>query len=707
MPEVFPETFPRRGFIAAAIAVAAALAAGAGELDIAREALRDGLWDVARSHASRVEGDEARLVVLESYAREGRWEDALGTISSHAPSSAPGFAYYKALALYETGKRQESMDALDGASFSNTVYAAAAARLRARAALDSGDASGALKISMESGFATADVDSRMAAAEILAASGDAKGAADIWRSVAADTNAGERAAATAAANVSDVELLRSAYSRAKNPATRRFAGLRLGRLLLSGKDTFAEGTNLVSTIARDAPDADGAREAYVAMADALLSSESWQAAADAYRYLLETWPPAAFDAQVQEGRGWALRKLGRADEAIEAYARAEECATNDEARAVAVLAQGDVLSDIGRGEEAMAKYRMVLDKYPRTPAGEKLKKIVRLRDMETSARELYKSYRFEEAQEKFAELAREDPSRAPRMEFFEVMCLYGQGRDSEALEKARKISASGPDASVRADATLWLAKYAYKRRRWDESSSLFANFATNMAPASAQAPAALLWAARAAFAGNEFQSAVDFVSRLAKDHPSSPEKSRGYLVQGEALIELARFDEAVLVLERTVLAEDTPSDERLRAQVLRADAYFAMGADNPARYKSALGAYRSVRLGESLQPGHKIAVSFKIARTLEKLKRTDEAIDEYYSGVVLAYRDARQDGVRFDDDARAVFARAAFRLADEYESRGMDYQAVRVLELVVTSDAPAADEAERRINRIQTKGMFL
>lgn len=44
-------------------------------LDVARAALRDGLWDMARTYAGAATNDESRLVVLESYAGEGRWRD--------------------------------------------------------------------------------------------------------------------------------------------------------------------------------------------------------------------------------------------------------------------------------------------------------------------------------------------------------------------------------------------------------------------------------------------------------------------------------------------------------------------------------------------------------------------------------------------------------------------------------------------------------
>ena len=82
-------------------------------------------------------------------------------------------------------------------------------------------------------------------------------------------------------------------------------------------------------------------------------------------------------------------------------------------------------------------------------------------------------------------------------------------------------------------------------------------------------------------------------------------------------------------------------------------------------------------------------------------------MDQYYTQVVLAYREGRLAGGYFTDEARAVFSKAAFRLADEYESRGQDRQSIDILELVAASDVPAAAEAVRRIDRMRSKGRFL
>ena len=293
------------------------------------------------------------------------------------------------------------------------------------------------------------------------------------------------------------------------------------------------------------------------------------------------------------------------------------------------------------------------------------------------------------------------------MAYYAVLCLYGQGRDDEAERKAKELVADEKaPRPLRADATLWLAKLAYNKSRWRDSAAYFADYAA-AAPEASGAASALVWSARAAFADGDYQRAVSTIGAMAAKYPESDARAPGLIVQAEALIELARFDEAVLVLERAAAAPGVTPPDWMRAQVLRADALFAMGADNSARYVAALEAYRTVLLGENLTPSAKISLSFKIGKTLERMKRTDEAIDQYYTQVVLAYRDGRTKGVKYDDAAKADFSRAAFRLAEEFESRGRDEQALGVLRLVRQSDVPAATEASRRIERIKRKGTFL
>ena len=638
--------------------LAAALsAAAADELSIAKEALRDGLWAIARNHAGTNGTEESRLVILESYAGEGKWDEIGKRLADWKGATGDGFDYYRAIVK--------------------------------------GDHAGAMEILKRGGSSEGLVQAKLYEAEALAKDGKTDQAHGVWREIVALTNAGIRAIAIAGANLMDAEILRRSYVEVKDASLRRMVGLRLGRTLLGDPKTADEGKVLIRSIVKDAPDAGDSREAFLAMADHEIASGRWAVAAEIYREAIETWPDCAKSASVQEARGDVFGKLGRSDEALEAYRLAGSLAQDDEGRAVALVKEGDVFQGLDRAEEAMTCYRGVLEKYPNTRIARDLQPVVRTRELEAKGRALYRELKFAEAEQAFAEVGRSDASCRDRMAFFCALCQYGQGRDDEAERAVRQLSESCPDGKVRLDATLWLAKFLYNRHEWKDAERFFV------------AADSLLWAARAAFADGNFNRAIQLSTEIAEKRSDAKERLQALMVQGESLIELSRFDEAVLVLDRVVSADDIRQGDRVRAKMLRADALYAMGADNPARYSMALEAYRDVLFSGDLSAGEKLLLSYRIARSLDKLKRTEEAMDQYYAQVVLAYREGRLAGGRFNDEVRAAFSKAAFRLADEYESRGQDRQAIDVLELVAESDVPAADEAVRRINKMRSKGRFL
>lgn len=635
------------------------------DLAVARQALRDGLWEVARAHAEKVATDEARLVILESLAGEEKWPEIGEALERWRSARGDGFDYYRAVVR---GDHAAAMAILEkGGSFEGHVAAA------------------------------------MYEAGRLAREGRRQEAERIWRELTAETNISRRVFALASMNLMDAALLRRAYEAADSAVMRRRVGLRLGMALIRDAKTAQEGEALVRGAIKDAPDTEGAREALLSVADAALSGGRWKEAFDAYHEAIETWPDLSRLPSVQEGRGWALCNLGRREEAIEAFRRAGELADDPSVKARAMVKEGDVLQELGRESEAMARYRAVLDRFAETDVAKALKQVVAVREQEDSGRELYRNFRFAEAGEVFAAVARADAARKPRMDFLEVLCLYGQGKEDEALARVRRLIADCPSVSVRMDATLWLAKFLYNRREWKESARLFTVCSGQLKDRSAAADS-LLWAARAAFAENDFNGAIQISARIAEHYADTGARPHALLIQGEALIELGRLDEAVLVFDRVSAADGIAAEERVRARTLKADALYAMGADNPARYVAAVEAYRSVLFGTTQTPSERIVVAFKIARALEKLNRTEEAVDTYYAQVVLAYREGRIANRRMTEEAGSAFSRAAFRLADEYERRGKDWQAANILRLVAESDVPASGEAAKRMERLMNKG---
>ena len=687
------------------ICLAVIPASAVDALDVARQALRDGLWEVVRIHVGKSQDDEARLMVLESFAREGKWDRVQAKLDEWGDLRGEGFVYYRAAAAVENRDYEQARKILEK-PFGNPVYVKLALRLRARIAESRGDVKKALELMESSLVGDREYDALMYMAELKSRIGDRDGAVALWRRIAVDADADPRSRSVAAVNLGDVQSLRRVYSLPSSAPLKRMVGLRLGRELLKSPESSGEGVKLIRNIVRDAPDAAGALDAFLAMSDGFAESGRWKDALDSYREAMEIWPDVSRRPSFQIAMGSACLALSRGDDAMAAFKRAFEIADDDEDRALALLRQGDALAKSGDEEASFALYRSVVTGYPRSRAAEGIRGLVEIREKESRGRELYREFRFEEAQRVFASVAASDPSRKARMDYLQALCLYGRGLDARAESCAKELAAGCADPAVRAEAVYWLARFYYNQGRWKESASLFSDFAS-MPQAKDRGREALLWAARAFFADNDFKSAIQTATRIVSGGKDSPVVPKALMVQGESLIELARFDEAVLVFGRVLADATATAADRLRSRVLRADALFAVGADNPVCYKSALDAYRAVLLAEELDPSERIVVSYKVARTLDKLKLSDESVDQYYSQVLVAYRNGRLAGERYSDDARAAFSRAGFTLADRYEGRGLDDQARRILELIAQSDVPAAKEARRRIGKISTKGGFL
>ena len=310
-------------FLASLAAFGDELAVFGDELDIARGALREGLWDVARAHAAKSEDPAARVVIVESYAREGKWKELLDAIEGWNNPEDEQLVYYRALALAETGKMAQAGFAISDRKFSDPAYMRLATRLKARIAMSEKGASEALKIMKDGPELLADEESEMFAADLMAETGDRTGAENIWRDVAArGTNASERAFAFASVNLDDEQLLRAAFERSVSAEMKRKAGYALGKKLLSSTNTVDEGATIVRGLVRDAPDAVGARDGFMAIADAYFACGRFADAVSVYKETFDTWPDSKNLYRLQDGLGWALSKLGKYDEALEAFVRA-------------------------------------------------------------------------------------------------------------------------------------------------------------------------------------------------------------------------------------------------------------------------------------------------------------------------------------------------------------------------------------------------
>ena len=476
-------------------------------------------------------------------------------------------------------------------------------------------------------------------------------------------------------------------------------------MLESGRRTEA-----VGVFARAAQAATNAADRAVCIfkqGDALLAEGRFAEAAEAYARV----PPeggAELHARARFQRADSLARAGQSAEAITLFAELAKAGTDAEVAFAAGLRMAALESAAGRLESAIALYTKLLEK--KEPPCTDAQKVDVLYGR---GKAFYGAYRFAEAEADFTAVAKLLPTRAPEMAFLSARCLYGAGRDDEAAKAARELlAAGGGDDRLRADVAYWLAKYEFGHRNYATALAGFAACATNESLSAGRRIEALGRAARCCAAQSDYAGVVEYATRattnavavraIAKQTPETAAVAEVFVLQAEALMELARFNEAVLVLSRAQLLPAPPELLR-RAAMLKADCLFAMGADDDRRYVQALDAYRAVQKDEALLPSARLAVAFKIGRSLEKLRRFEEAADQYYVQVVMAYCDGVRAKTWFDGDARAFFTRAVFILADWYEARGEARQAIRVLDYLVKTGVPAAREARQRIQRLEEK----
>lgn len=828
--------------------------AASNDLAVARCALGDGNWYTAEhraENAARLPAlrTEARLVQLEALARSGKVSEIPSRLESWGNPAGEPFRYWRAFALVEGGKHAEARAilkkkfaapefALLAARLAALLehdagdYKAASAHFAAAAALipsndtsraenalawalncvSAGDGKGAREVLAKEGAleakGSAGDAARLLAADVAAKSGDAKGARSLRARIVAD---GEKAEETpfvqaslalaeedwlAGSTNAALALASNAVARASRPELKALAGFDLGFRELAVPDLRTNGIARIRALVRENPDAPGAEEALMRLADALLAGGEAEESLQTYDNFLRIYPVAQTrKVHVLEGRGLAFMALKRATEAVGAFARAAQMATNAEDRARCQFRQGDALvasgrfaeaadvygevtgtnvqafaqfqradalSRANRSKEAIDCFQAILDgggEYAvdagqrlaaeMAATGRTLKAIdvynrllgektgsdaallaegalaaakarplpaltpeQRTKTLESRGRANYRVYRFEDAERDFTAVAQIDPARAGEMRFFCSLCRYGAGRDDEAYASARKLLDETADSPLRADLLFWLGKFDFDQRNYDAAFAAFEACSTNTHVTTARQLDALVRAARCMLAQQSDASrlkAIEILSRVVA-HPAAattaqstaetPAVAEALLLQGETLVDLARFDEAALVLER-VSRLPVSDDMRRRAAALRADCLFARGADNSAFYQKAVDAYRTVLQDADMPPSMRLVISFKLARTLEKMHNYREARDQYYTNVVLAYVNGVHRRVLFDGNARALFARAAFILADFHEQAGESVQAEKILRYVVEAKVSSSDDARQRIARIR------
>ena len=516
------------------------VAAVAGDLEVARQALHDGVWRSALAAAdlaatNETERTSARLVALEALAHLEDDADIRQRLASWTNETAEAFRYWRAREQVRVGDFQQAHATLEK-PFTDPTLALPVACLKASMLAASGDKAGALKtIAAEKPagkMGLAGEDAKLILGELL----DEKG---------------QREEAGA--------LLRPLAEKASRLETRLRAGYLLGFAEMAAEASRTVGVARVRTLLRQHPGHRVSVSAARAFADRLLELGDAAGAEDEYRRYLEVNPAATTEAGVLEHRGRALFLLGRHSEAVGAFARAEQAATNTEDKAQAAFRQAESFLADGRPAEAAVSYgrsaayggtnaaharfgeadarerageeelaeklygalaadagpwgakaqlrltSILARKGQLAKAIEGYKQLIAATNLLSEeditaaylgrGRVCYRDYRFKDAAADFEVVAERDPKRADGMRFLRALCHYGAGRDVDAKAEAAALMTSTKDQDLRADLMLWCAKYEFNQGNYSEARTHFETYAS-LRVGTPSATEALLWAAR-------------------------------------------------------------------------------------------------------------------------------------------------------------------------------------------------------------------
>lgn len=180
------------------------------------------------------------------------------------------------------------------------------------------------------------------------------------------------------------------------------------------------------------------------------------------------------------------------------------------------------------------------------------------------------------------------------------------------------------DLPAAPDAYFRLGEFYLNHRDYVRAQDAFQQLATNY-PNSDKIDAAYYYAARAAFAHEDYASALTL---LGKVPDSSPFKPDARLWQGRVHQQQQDFSQAQSLYD-AVLATEKSGPLYVDASLLKGQCLFAQGSQDPGNYTQALAAFDQILKSKDGTIADRNEAAVRRAKCLEKLGRTDEALGQY------------------------------------------------------------------------------
>jgi TolA-binding protein len=283
---------------------------------------------------------------------------------------------------------------------------------------------------------------------------------------------------------------------------------------------------------------------------------------------------------------------------------------------------------------------------------------------------------------------------AERAYFMRGWCYYQTGDTQQAVAIGRSFLAKHPDSTWTAEVSYWLAEHDFNTQSYGVAETNFAALAAFQST-NALADDALYWAGRSAFEQKAFRRAIDYFGQLIRLYTNSPLIPDSRFAQGDSLTEIGDFAGAILAYDE-IIKKYPASPLYVRALGRIGDCQFTLGSDRLDRYQEAVASYRAALAHPQIAPALAVQAEYKLARTYERIGRTNEAVTHYLN-VVYAWLAGRGEGIPMDE---VWFVRAAFSAAALKEAASAWEDAAKIYQRVIDSGITAGGDATLRLERI-------
>ncbi|MEI6083471.1 MAG: tetratricopeptide repeat protein [Verrucomicrobiota bacterium] len=421
------------------------------------------------------------------------------------------------------------------------------------------------------------------------------------------------------------------------------------------------------------------------IADCQTALGQFKEAAASYRRVLEQFPASPDLDRALFQLGEIYRRLADTDNATAAFQRLVTEHPQSELAPQAQYSLGQLLATQGQAAAARTAFGVVATKFPTSVWASNAALAV--------GESFTDEGQYDLAIAEFNKLTGSgfDAELAQQAFYSRGRCFALTGKRDKTLTEFLDFLKAHPQAGLAPRIQYWVADEYLRQRDYLKAQAQFQALSetyTNYV----DADAALYFAGRAAYARQDYKTAVGLYESLVKKFPQSTWRCEARFGQGDALSELGQFDDALLVLD--ALTKDFP-DCRFVGEAFgrKGDCQYTL-----SRYDDALVSFHKA-LDTAKTADMRIQAFEKLGKTYEAQKKTDDAIQAYAKAVyeATAGTDTNEPPERFWS------CRAARAAANLKEQQNQWREAITFYEKLAAHCPDLKALAEDRIRKLRVQ----